>query len=79
MTSNDDFCFTYVGVLEVLEKGNLPDGGAGRAFLVLQPDLLQGHQVVRQPGLALVHRGVRALQYQRDELTQWPQRKVCKK
>ncbi len=48
-------------MLEVLEEGDLPDGGAGRALLVLQPDLLQGHQVVRQPRPALVHRRVRAL------------------
>jgi len=48
-------------VLEVLEKGDLSDGCAGCALLVLQPDLLQGHQVVRQPGLPLEHRRVRAL------------------
>ena len=49
-------------MLQVLEEGDLPDGGAGRALLVLQPDLLEGHDRVGQPGLALVHRGVGALQ-----------------
>ena len=55
---------TDIGVLQVLEEGDLPDGGAGRALLVLQPDLLEGHDGVGQPGLALVHRGVGALQHE---------------
>lgn len=54
---------TDIGVLQVLEEGDLPDGGAGRALLVLQPDLLEGHDGVGQPGLALVHRGVGALKH----------------
>ena len=53
---------TDIGVLQVLEEGDLPDGGAGGALLVLQPDLLEGDDGVGQPGLALVHRGVGALQ-----------------
>ena len=52
---------TDVVVLEVLEEGDLPDGGAGRALLVLQPDLLEGDQRVRQPRLPLEHRRVRPL------------------
>ena len=54
---------TDIGVLQVLEEGDLPDGGAGSALLVLQPDLLEGHDGVRQTGLALVHRGVGALKH----------------
>lgn len=50
-------------MLQVLEQRDLPDGGAGGALLVLQPDLLQGHQGVRQPRLALVDRGVRTLEF----------------
>ena len=40
---------TYdVGVLELLEKGDLPDGGAGHALVLgLQPDLLHGHDLPR--------------------------------
>ena len=49
---------TDIGVLQVLEEGDLPDGGAGRALLVLEPDLLEGHDGVGQPRLALVHSGV---------------------
>ena len=43
-----------------------PDGGAGRALLVLQPDLLEGHQRVCQPTLTLEHCGVRTLQGMED-------------
>ena len=50
-------------MLQVLEQRDLPDGGAGRALLVLQPDLLERHQGVRQPRLALVNRGVRTLEF----------------
>jgi hypothetical protein len=53
-------------MLEILEQRDLPDGGARRALLVFQPDLLQRHQVVRQPRLALEHRGVRALETKED-------------
>ena len=53
---------TYICVFQILEKGHLSDGGAGGPLLVLQPDLLQGHHGVRQPGLALVHGGVGSLQ-----------------
>ena len=35
-----------VGVLELLEKGDLPDGGAGHTLVLgLQPDLLHGHDL----------------------------------
>lgn len=53
---------TDIGVLQVLEEGDLPDGGAGGALLVLKPDLLEGDDGVGQPGLALVHRCVGSLQ-----------------
>ena len=40
-----------VWVLELLEKGDLPDGGAGHALVLgLQPDLLHGHDL---PGLVV--------------------------
>ena len=40
-----------VGVLELLEEGDLPDGGAGDPLVLrLQPDLLHGHDL---PGLGV--------------------------
>ena len=57
-------------MLQVLEEGDLPDGGAGGALLVLQPDLLECHDGVCQPGLALVHRGVGALKRTRLNIFQ---------
>ena len=48
-------------MLQVLEEGDLPDGGAGGSLLVLQPNLLECHDGICQSGLALVHRGVGAL------------------
>ena len=53
---------TNVGVFEFPQQGDLPDGRARRALLVLQPNLLQRHDPVRdQSRLALVHGGVGAL------------------
>ena len=52
---------TDIGVTHVFEEGNLSDGRARSAFLVFQPNLLEGHQVVRQPRLAFVDGGVRSL------------------
>ena len=37
-----------VGVLQLLEERDLPDGGGGDALLLrLQPDLLHGHDLAR--------------------------------
>ena len=46
---------------EVLEQRHLADGRARSALLVLEPDLLESHQIVREPRLALVHGRIRAL------------------
>ena len=56
---------TDIGVAQVFEEGNLSDGGARSAFLVLQSNFLEGHQVVCQPRFAFVDGGVRSL-YKRD-------------
>lgn len=53
---------TYVVVLQILEQRDFPDGRARRALLVLEPDLLQRHQIVRQTGLAFEDRCVSALE-----------------
>ena len=50
-------------MLEILEEGDLSDGGARGALLVLQPDLLQGHHRLSQHGLPLEHRRIRSLQH----------------
>ena len=35
-----------VGMLELLQEGDLPDGGAGHTLVLgLQPDLLHGHDL----------------------------------
>lgn len=43
------------------EYGTLADGGAGRALFVLEPDLLERHELLREPTPAFEHRRVRAL------------------
>ena len=48
-------------MFEVLQQGDLPDGGAGGALLVLQSDLLQSHHGVCQPRFSLVDRSVGSL------------------
>ena len=37
-----------VGVLEFFEQGCFSDGGEWRTFLLLQPNLLKSHDLVRQ-------------------------------
>jgi hypothetical protein len=45
----------HVGVLELFEKRNLPDGGGGHSFLLLlEPDLFQGDRRARRPVAGLV-------------------------
>lgn len=46
---------------QVFEEGNLSDGGARCSLFVFEPNLFEGHQVVRQPRLAFVDGGVRSL------------------
>lgn len=58
---------TDVGVSEVFEQRNFAYGRARSALLVLQADLLQGDEIVRQSGLAFVHRGVRSLEKRKNE------------
>ena len=37
----------YVGVLQLLQQGDLSDGGAGHSLVLrLQPDLLHGHDLL---------------------------------
>eukprot|EP00051_Salpingoeca_urceolata_P034199 m.23969 g.23969 ORF g.23969 m.23969 type:complete len:384 (-) comp7346_c0_seq1:76-1227(-) len=51
-----------VGVVELLEKRDLPDGGAWDTLVLgLQFDFLQGHKVIGANNLCLVHCTVRAL------------------
>ena len=37
-----------VGVLQLLQQAGLPDGGEGGSLLLLKPDLLQRHRLLRQ-------------------------------
>ncbi len=56
---------------QVLEERNFTDGRTGCSFFVLQPDLLQCYQVVRQTRFALVDRGVGSL----NDLENYKERK----
>ena len=48
-------------MFKILEQGDLSDGRTRCAFLVFQPDFFEGHEVIREPRLALEDRGVGAL------------------
>ncbi len=53
---------TNIRVLEIFQQGHLPDCRARCAFLVLQPNFLQRHQVFRQPRFSFEDRCVSALE-----------------
>ena len=65
MLSNGDL--TNVVVLEILEQRDLADCSAWSSFLVFEANFLEGHQVVRQPRLALKDSGVGALKKQKTK------------
>ena len=46
---------------ELYTRSTLADGGAGRALLVLESDLLERHKLLGEPTPAFEHRRVRAL------------------
>ena len=50
-------------MFQVLQQRHFSDGCTGSSLLVLKTDLLERHHGVRQPGLALVDRGVGSLKY----------------